>query len=68
MASLESSQWLHKLYGKEKGEQKCLKKFPYKWKHAYLYWELLFISLSPFMILPNLFNYNIFDEFVLNKL
>ena len=40
----------------------------YKWKYAYLHRELLFIPSSPFRTLPNLFNYNIFDEFILNKL
>jgi hypothetical protein len=43
-------------------------KFPYKWKHAYLHRELPFISSSPFRTLPNLFNHNIFYEFILYKL
>jgi hypothetical protein len=37
-------------------------------KCLYLHRELLFISSSRFKTVPNLFNCNIFDEFIVNKL
>ena len=41
MATLESSQRLHEMYGEQKME-KCFKDFPYKWKHTYLHLSIIF--------------------------